>query len=170
MDLDGLNHFMQTVPARQEGTDYDAALRSWLAAGEIEVGAGDGPPCTLIVMMIDADGGVSAFAVPNTMLDAQAHEDLAAVTGAGFQYYFFNADLAPEQFAGAFRLCGGASEEPDLFEEQIEELRAEMDDEAPDMDWDALAKTAGAWNEHRLESGAKLPGPITHCYTARLSM
>lgn len=169
MKLETMRNFLDAHPATSGGDDYDATIRAWLATGEIEVEAGDGPPCTIVVTLVDYDGALHAYAIPNTQLDDQAHRDLDAVSGACFEWHF-NGDLAPEQFAGAFRLFGGPTDELDVFEEQIEELREEMEDDAPDMDWDALRASAGSWNQYAIEPGATLPGPITRSYTARIAM
>lgn len=164
-----MTKFLQAAPPTSSEGDFDATVRAWLVEGGIAVEAGHGPSCSIVALLVDEDADVSIFALPDELLDEAAHRDLAKVSGAGFEW-FFNADLAPEQFAGAFRICSGSSTEPDVFQDQVETLREEMDDEAPDMDWDTLIENAGAWNEYKLSSGGTLPGPVSHCYTARLSM
>ncbi len=168
MGLDEMRQFMDAAPATGDD-DFDAKVRGWLATDGTDVEAGDGPPCTVIAVMIDEDGECSTFALPQEVLDEAAHRDLAAVHDAAFEWHF-NADLTPDQFAGAFRICGGVSHEPDVFQDQVDELREEMDDEAPDMDWDSLLESVGSWNQYRITSGGRLPGPVAHLYKARLCM
>lgn len=163
-----MTRLLDAAPTASSNAETDAAARGWLAELGVGVQSHDGPPCTVLAVMVDEDGEIAVFAIPDSKLDAAAHAELAAVSGAAFEWHF-NGDLSPEQFAGAFRICGGISTEVDVFEEQIEELCAEMDDEAPDMDWDALKAQAGAWNDYRVAAGARL-GPLTHVYTARLCM
>ena len=166
MSFDEIKRMFESAPTGANAGELDAAARGWL----VELGLGaersEAPACTLVALMVDEDIAIEVFALPNDVLGDDAHADLAAVSGSGFAWHF-NADLAPEQFAGAFRIYGGISSEHDVFEDQIEELREEMGDEAPDLDWDALLKSAGSWNEYRVQSDTTL-GPITRLYTARL--
>ncbi|MCA9574788.1 MAG: hypothetical protein R3B40_07100 [Polyangiales bacterium] len=170
MDFDQLRNLIKSSP-RSTGPDIDQRAREWLATADVEVTAGpeDGAPIVLAVLGVDEDCEARIFALPAGLLDEQAHADLAAVHGRYFEW-FFTADLAPEQFAGAFRFCSGSSTEPDIFAEQVEELRGDVEAEGLEIDLDALVASAGAWNEHAIASGATLSGPITHVYTANLCM
>lgn len=170
MKLEQLRNFIDSKPG-PTGPEIDAQARAWLAAHEYEVEhtEGDGSPIVLIVFGVDENPDPSVFALPGSMLDEQAHRDLAAVHGAYFEW-FFSADLRPEQYAGAFRFCGGASEEPDVFEDQITEIRPDAEDAGVEIDFDGIQASVGSWNAHRVERGGALPGPISHVYVANLCM
>lgn len=122
-------------------------------------------PVVLVVFGKDYDSDIQVYALPGASVDEQAHADLAEVSRAFFEYHFA-VDLQPEQFAGALRICGGATDEPDVFEEQLDEVRGELDG----VDVDALLAAAGSWAPHRVRSGATLAGPISHVYSANLCM
>ena len=66
--------------------------------------------------------------------------------------------------------CGGASEEPDVFEDQITEIRPDAEDAGVEIDFDGIQASVGSWNAHRVERGGALPGPISHVYVANLCM
>lgn len=167
MDLDDLRDLIHTTPG-PTGPEIDAQARAWLGKFGLQLQTGGGDPVVLIVLAVDEDGDFKAFGVPGKLVDAQAHRDLAALNRAAFEF-FFTADLRPDQFAGALRICGGTTEEPDVFEDQIQSTQEEADEDV-DIDYDALRKSAGSWNEFRLASGANLPGPISHVYSATLCM
>ena len=169
VDLAAINAFVNSAPAATGQDNFDAIARAWLADNGHDAAAGTGPSCTIVAVGVDYDSDVGVFAVPNTLLDEAAHRDLAAVSGACFAYHF-GADISPDRYAGALRIFGGTAEEVDIFEEQVDDMRADTDKATPGMDWEALLASAGAWNEYRLESGAALPGPVTHCYSARIAM
>ncbi len=147
------------------GSEIDAQAREWLGKAGFELSSGDGDPVVLVVFGRDDDGDIGVFALPSEQVDEQAHADLAAVNRAFFEFHF-GADLKPEQFAGALRICGGTTDEADVFEEQVDEYR----DDLGDLDVDALIESAGSWEEHRVDSGAELSGPISHVYSANLCM
>ena len=168
MKLEDLRTLIRSTPG-PTGPEIDAQARAWLGSHGFELAPGDGDPVALVVFAVDADADFMAFALPRHVLDEQAHRDLAALHRAAFEH-FFTADLAPEQFAGALRICGGTTSEPDVFDDQIEDLRAEIEDQGIELDYDALRRTAGTWNEYRISSGATLPGPISHVYSATLCM
>ncbi|MBX3183530.1 MAG: hypothetical protein KIT72_02795 [Polyangiaceae bacterium] len=167
MEMATLRSFINSAPGLTD-TDIDPRAREWLATIGFTVTSGpaEGEAVVLAVLGVDEDREARVFALPATLLDEQAHRDLAAVHGRFFQW-FFGADLAPEHFAGAFRFLGGTSTEPDIFAELIEEMREE---EVEGIDLDALLETAGSWNQYRLTSEATLSGPITHVYVANLCM
>lgn len=168
MKLEDLRTLVRTAPGPTH-PEIDPQARAWLATHGMQLEPGEGEPVVLVVLVIDEKMDFSVFAVPAASLDEQAHRDLAALHRAAFEFHF-TADLRPEQFAGAFRICGGTTTEPDVFADQIEDLREEVSDEGVEVDFEALLGTAGSWNEHRLTNGAKLPGPITHVYAATLCM
>lgn len=168
MDFDEQNAFLENAPTAGEAGDFDHRVRAWLETGGLHVTAGTGPACTIVAVMEHELGEILVFALPAEALDESAHRDLAAVSGSGFAWHF-NADIEVSAYAGAFRVFGGRSDELDVFEEQVEELREEMGDDAPSMDYDALLASAGSWLPHQLKTNATLPGPVAHCYTATLA-
>jgi hypothetical protein len=168
MQLEALRTLIETTPG-PTGPEIDAQARAWLAASGMNVEPGEGDPVVLIVLAVDEDMDFSAFAVPAASLDVAAYLELAEVNRAGFEFHF-TGDLAPEQFAGAFRLCGCTTTEPDVFADQIDTLREEVDEQIEGVDYEALLAAAGSWIPYRLTDGARLSGPISHVYSATLSM
>lgn len=168
MDLDALRTLINTTPG-PTAPDIDGHARAWLASAGMEITTGDGDPVVLFVLAVDEDLDFRAFALPGALIDEVAHRDLAALHGAAFEHHF-TADLEPRQFAGAFRVCGGTTIEPDVFSDQIEDLREEVEGEGEAPDYDALIASAGSWNEYRIASGAALGGPVSHVYSATLCM
>ena len=127
MELDALRTLIRTTPGPM-APDIDAKARAWLASADMEIATGDGDPIVLFVLAVDEDAGFHAYALPGALVDEAAHRDLAALHRAAFEHHF-TADLEPRQFAGAFRVCGGTTMEPDVFADQIEDLRDEVEDE-----------------------------------------
>lgn len=164
MKLDTMRTLIKTTPG-PTAPDIDTRAREWLAKAGFELTSGAGDPVVLVVFGRDEDADIQVYALPASSVDEQAHDDLAKVSGAFFEFYFA-ADLKPEQFAGALRICGGATDESDVFEEQLDEVRDELDG----VDVEALLAAAGSWQEHRVTSGATLAGPISHVYSANLCM
>ncbi len=163
MKLDTMRTLIETTPG-PTAPDIDTGAREWLGEAGFVLESGDGDPVVLVVFGRDYDSDIFVYALPASSLDEQAHDDLARVTRAFFAFHFA-ADLKPEQFAGALRICGGTTDEPDVFEEQLDDVRAELDG----VDVDALLASAGSWAAHRVKSGAML-GPISHVYSANLCM
>lgn len=145
--------------------DVDAQAREWLGKAGFQLTSGDGDPVVLVVFGRDDAGDIGVYALPASGVDEQAHGDLAKVNMAFFEFHFA-VDLRPEQFAGALRICGGTTDEPDVFEEQLDDVRADLDG----VDVDALLAAAGSWQAHRVDNGATLSGPISHVYSANLCM
>jgi hypothetical protein len=164
MDHDAMRTLIKTTPG-PTAPDIDAQAREWLGKAGFELISGDGDPVVLVVFGRDEDSDIGVYALPASGVDAQAHEDLAKVNGAFFAFHF-GVDLKPEQFAGALRICGGTTDEPDVFEEQLDDVR----DDLEGVDVDALLAAAGSWEDHRVDSGATLSGPISHVYSANLCM
>lgn len=170
MELEKLRSFIDATPGPSD-TRIDDKARAWLASVglEVEPGQANGSPVVVVALAVDEDADVRVFAIPGGEIDEAAHAELAAVNGAAFEHHF-TADLEPRQFAGAFRICGLTSEEPDVFQDQIDDLRDEVEDDGVSIDFDALVEAAGAWTRYRIDGGATLTGPITHVYSATLCM
>ena len=166
MDLDRLRNLIDGCPESSH-PEIDAQARAWLRSADLEVSFGDGAPLVLVALAVDEDSDVHVYAIPAEALDDRAHADLAAVHRAAFEH-FFMSDLEPTQFAGALRLLGGRSDEPDVFEELVEEIEGEG--EAEDLPLSAIRETLGSWNELSVTSGDALRGPISHFYAATLCM
>ncbi len=166
MELDRLRSLIDGAPDSSH-PELDPQARAWLSSADLEVTVGDGEPVVLVALAVDEDMAVHVYAIPGESLDVQAHSELAAVHRAAFEH-FFMSDLEPAQFAGALRILGGRSEEPDVFEELIEEVEGEG--EAEDLPLDAIRASAGTWNALQLVSGAALRGPVSHFYAATLCM
>jgi hypothetical protein len=164
MELDTMRTLIHSTPG-PTAPDIDAQAREWLGKAGFQLTSGDGDPVVLVVFGRDYDSDIFVYALPASGVDEQAHEDLAKVTGAFFEFHF-GADLKPEQFAGALRICGGTTDEPDVFEEQLDDVRGDLDG----VDVDALLAAAGSWEVHRVDDGATLSGPISHVYSANLCM
>jgi len=168
MDSDDLRSTFKDAPS-STGPEIDAQARAWLARMGVEVSAGSGDAVVLTAIYSDEDGALHAYAVPASGFDAQAHADLAAVHKSAFEH-FFTADLSAEQYAGALRMSGGASDEPDVFEELIDEVREEFEDAEVDCDFDALIESCGSWRRFEVSSGQTLSGPISHLYAVNKCM
>lgn len=166
MDLDRLRTLIDSSPESSH-PEVDPQAREWLRSADLEVNVGDGDPVVLVALAVDEDMAVHVYALPAETLDARAHADLAAVHRAAFEH-FFMSDLEPAQFAGALRILGGRSDEPDVFEELVEEVEGEG--EAEDLPLDAIREALGSWNESVVASGTPLRGPVSHFYAATLSM
>ena len=166
MDLDRLRSLIRDIPGPTH-PEIDPQARAWLASADLDVQFGDGEPVVLLAMAVDEQMAVNVYAVPAEIFDERAHRELAAVHGAAFEF-FFMSDLMPEQFAGALRFCGGTSDEPDVFEDQVAEV--EEEGEADDIDVEAIRGTVGTWNAFAVQSGQTLRGPVSHVYAATLSM
>ncbi len=166
MELDRLRSLIDDAPDSSHPED-DPEARAWLRTADLDVTVGDGDPVVLVALVVDEDMAVHVYAVPGEALDAKAHTDLAAVHRAAFEH-FFMSDLEPAQFAGALRILGGRSNEPDVFEELIEEVEGEG--EADDLPLDAIRSSAGTWNDLQVASGGSLRGPVSHFYAATLCM
>lgn len=166
MELDRLRSLIDGAPDSTH-PEIDPQARAWLSSADLDVTVGDGDPVVLIALAVDEDMAVHVYAVPTETLDAQAHTELAAVHRAAFEH-FFMSDLEPAQFAGALRILGGRSDEPDVFEELIEEVEGEG--EADDLPLDAIRSSVGTWIDLELASGGSLRGPVSHVYAATLCM
>ena len=166
MELGRLRSLIDTTPDPTH-PEIDDQARAWLASAGLDVQVSDGGPVVLLAFAVDEDADIRVFAVPGERFDARAHEDLAAVHRAAFEF-FFMSDLTPEQFAGALRFCGGASEEPDVWEDQVAEV--EEDGEVTGLDVETIRGTVGTWNAFRVHSGDTLRGPISHVYATTLCM
>lgn len=166
MELDRLRSLINDAPDSSH-PEVDAQARAWLSSADLEVTIGDGEPVVLVALAVDEDAAVHVYAVPGEALDAQAHTQLAAVHRAAFEH-FFMSNLEPAQFAGALRILGGRSDDPDVFEELIEEVEGEG--EADDLPLDAIRSSVGTWNDLEIVSGGSLRGPVSHFYAATLCM
>lgn len=164
MEHDLMRTLIKTTPG-PTAPDLDAQARAWLGKAGFELTSGDGDPVVLVVFGRDYDADISVYALPASGVDEQAHADLAKVNRAFFEFHFA-VDLQPQQFAGALRICGGATDEPDVFAEQLDDVRGDLDG----VDVDALLAAAGSWAPYRVKSGATLSGPISHVYSANLCM
>ncbi len=165
MDFDQISDFMERSPATTE-PELDARARAWLASAGIDVEAGDAEPVTLVVVNDHRDCDPSVFALPQSMLGDQGHQDLERIDGHSFEHNF-GIDLEPDRFVGALRIFGGIcpEDEKDVFEEQIDDVRDDLD---ASVDIDALYASAGAWEPYTVRPGAKLTGPVTRLYTATI--
>src|SRR5690242_16130921 len=115
MNFDAMRTLIKTSPG-PTAPDIDEQARAWLGKAGFQLASGDGEPVVLVVFGRDEEGDVGVYALPSSGVDPQVHEDLANVNRAFFEFHFA-ADLRPEQFAGALRICGGTTDEPDVFEE-----------------------------------------------------
>lgn len=166
MELDQLRDFIDSAPSSAE-PDLDTRARAWLASLEVEFRFGEGDPVVLVAVAVDEDADVRLYALPAEQVDAKAHHDLAAVHQSGFEF-FFASDLEPQQFAGALRICGGMCEEPDVFEEQVEEVAQQVEDAGTDLG--AIRASVGTWLACELAAGQEVRGPIHHVYAVTVSM
>jgi len=166
MELEQLRHFIDSAPCSTE-PDMDTRARAWLASLELEFRFGEGDPVVLVAVAVDEDADVRLYALPAEQVDAQAHRDLAAVHQSAFEF-FFASDLEPPQFAGALRICGGMSEEPDVFEDQVEEVAQQVEDAGTDLG--AIRASVGTWTAYEVVAGQEVRGPIGHVYAATLCM
>lgn len=166
MELAQLRDLIDTTPGPTD-SEIDPKARAWLAGYGTNLESGT-EPAVLVVLAVDEDSDISIFAIPADAVDAAAHTQLAAVSRAAFEWHF-TADLMPEQHPGALRILSGASKEPELIGELIEDLRDEFEDSIDEATLAALTGSAGSWNAFRVQDGSTV-GSISHVYSANLCM